>query len=884
MKKLFCFVLLSLTTILHCVRALEQPMIMRHTDNEINAFVTSQIDSITFSHYDIDSVYCNDIATQIIWTADSIYRIPISEISRVQFQVPENKLRDGVINLEGDLLQYISQCEDDTVLIFSNKTPTHLLPEKGDRLVYDKMTDLLPVGFVGEVLSVDHETDGYKCICTPASLSDIYEYYFGSFVSSTDLPEEDTDSIGRLLHKAPPAVTDRTLTLADINGSVSLSGHLNPWNCEAIDISGGVEAGINLTPKLRIRHTRIVEDRRVWESNLVFVYLDGSTYINLSGQGGIQKKFHVARPGVNLPVAPFLRLEAEGGIALDLSGKIGVEARTEQSLRFVVRTTYDNARLLMPLRLDQFAGVLTHPVFSSKIFGEVEFRIGGYTEIGLAFITGDLAKVSFFQEGGLKITANVPFDINHWSTSDTTTDFYTDLSENSAISIAPYISRGWEGEALKGHLREKEELSVKLFPDLVADVPLFPTIGSANFKYEADDYGKFSASFAGNSIYTPNQWGAKAFLLSDNQETPVYETIHDYDNGLTNPYSTMLGMSKHNSYRVYPALKLAGHTILAKPAVYVPTETEPEEPENPEPEDPIVPGTFDCEVNFTGEFRRYTSIQSGTSIDGAVFSSKTPSVSLSAYGIKADDVERCQWEWRIDHPKLNYDPLFYSYFTQEVNFAGNIVPITIYVPCLEHYNTPIKMYSNKVIEFDDNVFQLRLAVTLKNGKTVYPVESEKAFSYSYRPEMHFENFTCNYGIEGEDGARYNMSVDAKWKGFRAICWDCEADGRHDFTAIYKDDNKYPIAGYTSEILDRIHYQITDGYCFFNNPVNTATVNTGWGWTWYETEFIGFNPSTESLLRDIQKNQPYAKWVVERDELTGKIVNINFSYGLRTYTR
>lgn len=871
MKKLLCAFILVLTTLSHSASATEHPVIMRHTDNEITAFVTSQIDSITFSHYDMDSVFCSDIATQIIWTSDSIYRIPISEISKVQFQVPENKIRDGVISLENNLLEYITACQNDTVLILADNIPTQLLPEVGDRLVYDKMTELLPVGFIGEVISVEQDANGYICTCTPSSLTEVYENYFGSFQTATDFPIEDPNDIETYVHRAPPAVTDRTLTLADISGSVSLSGHLNPWDCEAIDISGGVEAGINITPRLRIRHTRIVEDRRVWESNLLFMYLDASASLTLSGQGSISKKFPIAKAGVNIPVAPFLRLESEGGIAIELSGKIGVEASTQQSLCFVAHTTYDNTRLLMPLRLEKFTGALTNPIFSPKVFGEVEFKIGGYVENGLAFITGDLAKVSLFHEGGLKITANVPFINEHWSNSDTTTDFYTDLTENSAISVAPYISWGWEGEALKGHIREKEEISVKFFPDLVANIPLFPKIGSSEFKYQAEDYGKFSASLDGFSLFTPKQWGAKVFLCADGQETSLNEDIRDYGKNMPLKYSTYLDMSKQESYRVYPALRLLNHTILADPAVDVAAEPNPVEPE-------MVEG----EVYFTGEFRRYQGEQT---IEGAVFASKTPAISLADYNINSDDVEQCRWEWRVEHPKQFLILGYKDFFFMDVNVSETIPSSVIYVPSSEDYTTKVRMFSNGIFEFYDNVFHLRLAVLLKSGEIIYPFESKKEFTYSYRPEMHFEDLICNVS----DSGTFDMSVKAKWKGFRAICMELEY-GKSKWTFNYITDNKFPIPNFNSSKLDYVQYQV-GGYYHdeFSIGANIAYVNIGEGWNLEYVEFIDFSPvdklgHKDPLLRLIQKNQPYVRWDVEKNIYTQKLTVVGTSYGLRPFSR
>ena len=58
-------------------------------DGGFNAFFRDEVDSIAYSYYDADSVYYNDIVTQVIYTPDSIYRIPLAAIDSVGFVQPE---------------------------------------------------------------------------------------------------------------------------------------------------------------------------------------------------------------------------------------------------------------------------------------------------------------------------------------------------------------------------------------------------------------------------------------------------------------------------------------------------------------------------------------------------------------------------------------------------------------------------------------------------------------------------------------------------------------------------------------------------------------------------------------------------------------------------
>ena len=52
-------------------------------DGLFNSFLRADVDSITYSPVGLDGVRRSDMATQLVWTADSVYRIPLSVIDSV---------------------------------------------------------------------------------------------------------------------------------------------------------------------------------------------------------------------------------------------------------------------------------------------------------------------------------------------------------------------------------------------------------------------------------------------------------------------------------------------------------------------------------------------------------------------------------------------------------------------------------------------------------------------------------------------------------------------------------------------------------------------------------------------------------------------------------
>lgn len=58
-------------------------------DGKFDAFFKAEIDSMTYSHYDADSIYHNEWQAQLVYTADSIYYIPLEAIDSISFTAPE---------------------------------------------------------------------------------------------------------------------------------------------------------------------------------------------------------------------------------------------------------------------------------------------------------------------------------------------------------------------------------------------------------------------------------------------------------------------------------------------------------------------------------------------------------------------------------------------------------------------------------------------------------------------------------------------------------------------------------------------------------------------------------------------------------------------------
>lgn len=88
MKKI-SLTLILLTFIICGAIAQNDAMYVYRNDGDFNAFLKSNVDSMTCSHYDVDSVYHTKWQMQVIYTPDSIFKIPLKAIDSISFNVPE---------------------------------------------------------------------------------------------------------------------------------------------------------------------------------------------------------------------------------------------------------------------------------------------------------------------------------------------------------------------------------------------------------------------------------------------------------------------------------------------------------------------------------------------------------------------------------------------------------------------------------------------------------------------------------------------------------------------------------------------------------------------------------------------------------------------------
>ena len=99
MKRILLFILIFAACICGAL-AQNDAMFVYRNDGQINAFLKEDVDSIRYSHIGLDSLVHREFMVQEVWTADSVYRIPLAAIDSVSFITPPTVFKNEVTKIE----------------------------------------------------------------------------------------------------------------------------------------------------------------------------------------------------------------------------------------------------------------------------------------------------------------------------------------------------------------------------------------------------------------------------------------------------------------------------------------------------------------------------------------------------------------------------------------------------------------------------------------------------------------------------------------------------------------------------------------------------------------------------------------------------------------
>lgn len=559
MKKLFLTLTLAVVAMAGTAQTICEAFYIYRNDGGFNAFFRDEVDSISYSHYDTDSLFYDEVVTQVVYTADSVYKIPLAAVDSVGFVQPENVLKQEVKSLTGSILDYLVKYEGAS-LYFLTTIPSDLQPRVGDRLVTIEMTEMFPVGFFGEVVSVTKE-NGYVVVeCSTIDIEDVFESYSYSFNITSD---DGESSITRGNSKP----IDEHFSIPTLSHSWSIGSGYSIFTVSNT-------FGASLTPRFHIKGNDIKDPVRGRQTDIRVTcnYTTGLDY-EFSIEAA-PDPFEFPFPGGRgeEPIAPALSFFWDFGVFAAVSGSLTYSQSFTQE--YVCHLDYKREGIKMPTinlnRPSLVGGQHSEPRIALK--GSV--RGGFYGEVGIKPWAVDknlMGKVSGRLEIGVEAEMERGIDLGGLEDADRNTALYDFVDHAAALAlptltISPYASVATTIAVGPWHFDPfswKGKIGSPIYQG-----GFFPHF--SNTGYERTDGGiKFTSELSRTCPF-PWQIGYSVFDLNDNYIKTEY-----YGRSYREPMQfdaydvTIGGLSKDGEYKVYPCINVFNHPVLASPFVMV---------------------------------------------------------------------------------------------------------------------------------------------------------------------------------------------------------------------------------------------------------------------------------------------------------------------------
>lgn len=552
----------------------------------------SEVDSIRFSYLDIDSIEYNVPVTQEIWTPDSVYRIPVSEIDSVSFQTPPTVLKSRTIDLtKSPIRQYVIDATMKGMFVtLSGTTPASLIPAIGDYLAAMEYGGVFGCGFVGRVLSVASTADGVILNCEEADLTDVFDCYYGVFQSvgynqenkeltakkalratrrNIDTNDDEIPVAGTSVFHLKPirwAIPSTTLDLKMLSELEEIFSDLEKKGSLESENKFGIEGGISmeLAPVVTISHMSIVRWNRFYQRTSIaqndVLTIDG----HLVGQIGksLELSSSLNRVFPEIPLLYFVDIEAGGSLSINASFGWQQNIQAEAYRSFIMERN-DPFTMGHASGQNGISRFQTHAdvILDGSITAEI------YITPMIKLLHKNLASLQAKFYGGLQLSGNFMFNYAAY-----------DSSEQSSMLYSALKGKGWQlspigGFELTGQLFALSTKYVE-FP-IVPEKPWMSGLSVPNIDritVTPKDGGKTEASITvkGNCI-TPHKIGIRVVKNAGEENETIYDWVDD-----DNRYWTSMDGSiythefeidiNRQTDKVYPLVEYYGSMIVAKPS------------------------------------------------------------------------------------------------------------------------------------------------------------------------------------------------------------------------------------------------------------------------------------------------------------------------------
>ncbi len=577
MKRIYLIILVAAMTLSGMAQSVGEAFYIYRNDGQFNAFFRDEVISIEYSQEDADGNHYDEIVTQIVNTADSVYKIPLAAIDSIGFATPKTVYQPGVKRIEGDLRSYVLSVESLTIH-FNSNTPANVLPHVGDRLVTTEMSDVFPIGFAGEVVNVIQAAGSIDVVCTAVSLEDVFIYYYGITES-----EWKTRQVAQwnspINNRASGTYAPGKLTCTLLNDFGFTNSYV-PNDELSFDLST-LKADISVTPVVNGHIFVIVNPFYGVNVSLTITgSYDAEENFALCGGISWKKDFELVR--LPWPIAPLVDVYLSLGGFLQAEGEFAIDKKWTQQFRSVFHWDYSSKGTedLKPL-------CKTIPV-SSGDSGEASIKgnigAGIYLEVGFDFIHTkklDIANVNLRAEAGVNLEGNLILTKSDMETAKTSTVIYESLRDTE-LSLNWFYGVTANAQILKWGVSRDVNLANlplnnqgKIFTCAMA-----PSFSDVEIDWSDSDP---SALAAEAQVSCPAWLGGRCIISdvglvlkdADGDDVSRAYLLNGYNGsqGKTNIRKVFTNVTKGDVYKVYPFIKWMGCELLASPYAEVKNET-----------------------------------------------------------------------------------------------------------------------------------------------------------------------------------------------------------------------------------------------------------------------------------------------------------------------
>ena len=536
MKKHFLIIVLAAIAMNGVAQTIGEAFYVYRNDGQFNAFFREEVDSITYSNYDLDSLYYDEQVTQLIYTRDSLYKILLASIDSISFIQPKEEYKSDVLRMNESWLPYVDGITDYTIT-FKATTPTEFLPSVGQIIVAETFEQPFDMGFSGRVIKVEETSMGKVFTVEAIGLSDIYEHLVTTGYTSSIL-ENDSGAQSR-------------------REVVSVNNTPSTFPLPSVDLSVG-PISISCEPDVRLKYIVCIGEPNMKD------YVDIQSYHKYQGSASLSVKFD--KDYKPEPKWPNFFIPINTGVP-GFYGKIqfGLFIRGEGAAELTATVPFEidgfhEIKLFEASKEERqgnwWRATMEDPELSASLNGSVSFGLAVRLLFGI--VHERLASVDLTAYIGPKLSA----DLNLSSSGMIEKDLYSTIKDSKmTFSLCADLVPGyrWVGES------EHKELPGSL--SFGYDINSWYTVPEFdNLKWQTEGKGGILNGDISRTLLPKVSLGWGLYDEDDNLYksdyfSPKYRKLEDWpQNGLE---YNMEEIERNRLFKAYPLVKLMGLEMRA---------------------------------------------------------------------------------------------------------------------------------------------------------------------------------------------------------------------------------------------------------------------------------------------------------------------------------